>query len=239
MHFNYCCPIPDQRWFEFVETTLFYHDRYNLRKLSVNLEYHYFKDPCLRDILTSFPNWNYVGRWLRHYQRTHMMLRPLLQDIRHVKQVSLGSWCIEILSAMEDQGVPAPFSERTGLTLLLRAHRDWNEDMRGLANLLRSSPYLEKLIINLDYAHIIGKEPCLIEDPTLEEGSYWASQATDFECLMMHLKVVEINGVIPCNINKGLLGFVQFLIRHARVLESMTANVGGVKHHIWKCSESR
>ncbi|KAJ4826580.1 hypothetical protein Tsubulata_008529, partial [Turnera subulata] len=53
------------------------------------------------------------------------------------------------LSDKEAQGVPAPLSERTSLSLLLRT--SFNKDLRWFTNLLRSSPYLEKLIINVDY----------------------------------------------------------------------------------------
>ncbi|KAJ4833784.1 hypothetical protein Tsubulata_014696 [Turnera subulata] len=170
LSFSYKGRKPNKRWFEFVDTTLFYHNQSNLKKFSAHLDYHYSKDPALSAVTSSFPHWNHVSKWLR------------LASLARVEELTL------ILGDATSSSLP----------------------------------------------QMPQHNPSPIDDETPDGGSYWASQTTDFEGLMMHLKVVEINGVVPCSINKGLLEFVQFLIRNARVLESMTANVEGVKHHIWE-----
>ncbi|KAJ4833783.1 hypothetical protein Tsubulata_014695 [Turnera subulata] len=68
LSFSYKGREPNKRWFEFVDTTLFYHNQSSLKKFSADLDYHYMNDPSIINswaITSSFPYWNHVSRWLR------------------------------------------------------------------------------------------------------------------------------------------------------------------------------
>lgn len=62
-------------------------------------------------------------------------------------------------------------------------------------------------------------KPEFVSDYNFDQEEFWKSKRT-FECL--HLKTVEIVGFkAKCFGLSFVLGFVQFLLKHARVLEKM------------------
>ena len=58
----------------------------------------------------------------------------------------LLSWCAKVLTILEVKTWLSPLAKRKSLVLDTKLDK-WN--LPGIANLLQSSPYLEKLVINL------------------------------------------------------------------------------------------
>lgn len=64
-------------------------------------------------------------------------------------------------------------------------------------------------------------KPEFVNDYNLDHEEFWKSKRT-YECLSLHLKTVAIVGFkAKCFGLSFVLGFVQFLLKHARVLEKM------------------
>ncbi|XP_059659695.1 putative F-box protein At1g49610 isoform X2 [Cornus florida] len=74
------------------------------------------------------------------------MLAGLLVCLQHVKDLTLGSFCIQVLAALEVKGLPSPLSECKRLTLIMHMKK-W--DLPGIASVLQSSPDLETLVMDL------------------------------------------------------------------------------------------
>ncbi|KAL4628840.1 hypothetical protein ACB092_05G266900, partial [Castanea dentata] len=113
-------------------------------------------------------------------------LRELLLKLLHIPKLTISTWCLQL--------------------------DKWN--LPGIANLLQSLPYLEKLVINL--------VPSYNSEVRFYFLEYWKSQNREFGCLSQHLNTVEIVGFeAKCFGLKYLTGLVQFLLKHARVLEKL------------------
>ncbi|XP_039064719.1 F-box/LRR-repeat protein At3g03360-like isoform X2 [Hibiscus syriacus] len=76
------------------------------------------------------------------------ILRDLLENLCHVEKLTMGTWCLQVLSIWEIKGISSPLSKRHCLVLDTEICV-W--DIPGIVSLLRSSPYLKKLVINLYY----------------------------------------------------------------------------------------
>ncbi|KAK7818305.1 hypothetical protein CFP56_041510 [Quercus suber] len=136
----------------------------------------------------------------------------------------LSSLCIKdavVLTMLEVKTWLPPLAKRKSLVLDTQLDK-WN--LPGIANLLQSSPYLEKLVINLvpSYNSDLEFSQDFIIDNNFDHEENWKSQNREFGCLSRHLKTVEIVGFeAKCFGVKYLTGLVQFLLKHARVLEKL------------------
>ncbi|KAF8365067.1 hypothetical protein HHK36_032928 [Tetracentron sinense] len=134
------------------------------------------------------------------------ILRELLEKLHHVRDLTIGTWCIQILSTRELEILPSPPSKRKFLKLNTYLKK-W--DLPGIASLLRSSPDLETLVVNRDFPN---------RNKVLDGENYWNSLKHSFQCLLHNLKTVKIVGFIG---RDGEMDLVQFLLKHAMVLEKM------------------
>nr|POE48474.1 putative f-box protein [Quercus suber] len=148
-------------------------------------------------------------------------LRELLLKLLHVPKLTISTWCLQVLTMLEVKTWLPPLAKRKSLVLDTQLDK-WN--LPGIANLLQSSPYLEKLVINLvpSYNSDLEFSQDFIIDNNFDHEENWKSQNREFGCLSRHLKTVEIVGFeAKCFGVKYLTGLVQFLLKHARVLEKL------------------
>ncbi|KAF3970726.1 hypothetical protein CMV_005602 [Castanea mollissima] len=157
------------------------------------------------------------------YSKNRSVLTKLLESLLHVPKITISTWCLQVLSLLtilEVTTLPSPLAERKCLVLDTELNK-W--DLPGITNLLQSSPDLEKLVVNLvpSCNSKLEFKPEFVNDYNFDHEEFWKSKST-FECLSLHLKTVEIVGFkAKCFGLSFVLGFVQFLLKHARVLEKM------------------
>ncbi|OMO62501.1 F-box/LRR-repeat protein [Corchorus capsularis] len=158
------------------------------------------------------------------------MVRELLKKVNHAKQLTLGPACVKVLSLLELKGLPSPLSNQNRKCLTVTTGFV-KLDLLGVASLLSSFPYLEKLVIMVEYS----KEDKWIDRDDrrnlfgTEQENFWAAKEGSFECLLGCLKTVEIVGIKPMRWRSssmddefaGLFEFAKFILRSARVLERM------------------
>ncbi|KAE9461758.1 hypothetical protein C3L33_06328, partial [Rhododendron williamsianum] len=156
---------------------------------------------------------------LEDYERDQNILRRLLESLANVKNITLGTWALQVLSIMEAKGLPSPLLKCECLTL----HAGISKIvLPGITNMLGSSPNLETLAITVSssngYHEHFGETLTKLCD--FDEKHYWTLQSRTFECLMLHLKKVKFAGVrwLYRDLN---FSFVQFLLENARVLQKM------------------
>ncbi|KAE9461818.1 hypothetical protein C3L33_06307, partial [Rhododendron williamsianum] len=154
------------------------------------------------------------------YERIQNMVVGLLASLAHVKNLTLGTLAIEVLSIMEAKGLSSPLLKCECLTL----HTQINKHvLLGIASILKSTPNLETLAMNLSLLLIEHFEVELAELCSYNEEQYWTAQEWTYKCLTLHLKNVKIAGSWWC-CDSNFLAFVQFLLRNARVLQKMVIN---------------
>ncbi|GKV41278.1 hypothetical protein SLEP1_g48831 [Rubroshorea leprosula] len=147
------------------------------------------------------------------------MMKQLLENIRHAKQITLGTWCIQVLSVLEFRGLPSPMSLSSCKRLILDT--DFNcWDTFGVASLLHSLPTLQNLVIDLTNNRN-GEDVDSSDYPEFRDyfgENYWKSEDWISSCLLRHLKTVEIVGLDLYNevLENDLLAFVRFLLGNAR-----------------------
>ncbi|KAJ4848352.1 hypothetical protein Tsubulata_012730, partial [Turnera subulata] len=124
-----------------------------------------------------------------------------------------------ILSTFEKEGLSLPSSTRKVLTVNIGKNK---LDIPGMASLLRSSPHLQKLTINMQpYGKSLEVQPRVAY--SLGEN-YWTSQERAFKCLQ--LQGVEVFGFYARHPDSGLiLDLVGFLLKNAKVLEKIVIHV--------------
>ncbi|XP_056171830.1 F-box/LRR-repeat protein At5g02910-like [Syzygium oleosum] len=74
------------------------------------------------------------------------LLKELLEKLRGVPTITIGGWCLQIMSHLEMEGVPSPLSKCQNLIPEAPVSQ---LNLPGIAYMLRSSPCLEKLVIHL------------------------------------------------------------------------------------------
>ncbi|XP_065869936.1 putative F-box/LRR-repeat protein At3g18150 [Euphorbia lathyris] len=157
--------------------------------LSANIEFKHHEDQC-NEIRIS-------------------LTRDILQQLQHVKELTIGSWLLEFLSQTQVGDHLSPALHIKGLTL--RSH-----NISGIACLLRNSPVLEKLSINVTFYD---------QDYRDFGENYW-SDATVYNCLVSHLKTIKIIGFPKRDDkHKVMLNFVQFFLKNAKVLEKLVVQL--------------
>ncbi|OMO65065.1 F-box protein [Corchorus olitorius] len=151
-----------------------------------------------------------------------VLYEPLLEKLNHVEQLTLGSWFIQALSRLELKGLSSPLSNQRKCLTVTMDFEKWC--LYGVANLLRSSPNLEKLVIKVtsrrNYYELDEEE---LETLQNVEENFWEADERSFECLLKCLKSVEIVGLKPLHREEDgvLYGFVEFILGSAMVLERM------------------
>ncbi|PHU08994.1 hypothetical protein BC332_20854 [Capsicum chinense] len=151
------------------------------------------------------------------WQKENLM--ELGRSLKHVESLTLGIWCIEVLAQRERRRIPPQISTNKCATLNIRMKE---EDLLGIVNLLKGSPNLQTLIIDM--------EPKFWEEPRVPDltdsenfcidnvANYVASQAEHVKCLLHHLKTVKITQFVE---QHSVLPFVEFILKNGRVLENL------------------
>ncbi|XP_056171712.1 putative F-box/LRR-repeat protein At3g18150 [Syzygium oleosum] len=145
------------------------------------------------------------------------LLKELLEKLRNVPTITIGGWCLKVLSLLEMDGVPSPLSKHQNLILHAPVSQS---DLPGIAYMLQSSQCLEKLVIRLiRFPKFVLDEESKARY-TFDED-FLCSRKGSFECLAKHLKRVEIIGCEDSLGWKHVLALIKFLLGDALVLEKL------------------
>ncbi|XP_065850489.1 putative FBD-associated F-box protein At5g56560 [Euphorbia lathyris] len=150
------------------------------------------------------------------------LTKDILHQLQHVNELKVGWYFTKSLTVLEAGDLFYPVLNIKCLTL-----RSPNlvKHMPGIACVLRSSPLLEKLVIEVPLND--QRYDYFPKANTFEE-SYWNLNAIVFNCLVYHLKTIKIIGFPKKDdIRKLLLNLVQFLLKNARLLEKMMVELKG------------
>ncbi|KAL7240363.1 hypothetical protein ACSBR2_006082 [Camellia fascicularis] len=154
------------------------------------------------------------------YEWYQNSLTGLLASLVHVKNLTLGSWALQVLSTMEMKGLRSPLSKCECLTIE-------ESVLPGIANILESCSHLETLVITLSPSSRFE----YFRDNLTNHFSaelYCISQKAASEFLMMHLKIVKLAG-LRWYYHDFPFSFVQFLLKNARVLQKMVIKVDWIR----------
>ncbi|KAG5516781.1 hypothetical protein RHGRI_037506 [Rhododendron griersonianum] len=156
------------------------------------------------------------------YERIQNIVVVFLASLLHVKNLTLGTWAIQVLSFMEAKGLSCPLLNCKCLTL----DTDINKYvLPGIANVFKSTPNVEALIMtwSVSSSELYGIRSTMLLN--YNEEQYWTSQKWTYKCLTLHLKNVTIsNCLTKYNYDSNFFSFIQFLLRNARVLQKMVIN---------------
>ncbi|XVF40589.1 hypothetical protein PTKIN_Ptkin01aG0126200 [Pterospermum kingtungense] len=165
------------------------------------------------------------------------ILRELLEKLCHVEKLTVGTWCLQILSIWEIKGISSPLSKRNCLVLETEIC-EW--DLPGIVSLLQSSPYLKKLVINLSpYDNSKFEFDQEFFDSYEFDGVAFLTSANwIFKCFLQSLETIEIIGFQPSSSGSKLLGkLMQFLLNNAKVLKKVVIyEQSGTLHQSWNSS---
>ncbi|XP_074297828.1 F-box protein At5g03100-like [Silene latifolia] len=154
------------------------------------------------------------------------MMHMLVRNISHVEKLSLGSWCTQVLSICELEGEPTIPLQCKTLEILSLNERS----IPGIARLLRSAHYLERLTIDtepfqphLDYHEV--ENPTVLKDFNCE--NYWkSSERAAFNNPWQHLKVVQFIRLFDIMETKYMTELAEYVLDHAKVLEKLVLKAG-------------
>ncbi|KAK4587895.1 hypothetical protein RGQ29_019056 [Quercus rubra] len=158
--------------------------------------------------------------WIGYARLSHDMMQNILLGSPALTELRLYNFVFKGYNVVITSTSLKKLELQKRKTLVLDTQLDrW--DLPGIANLLQSSPYLEKLIINLVPSYNSKFEfPPDYTDSNFDHEENWQSKDMTFGPL--HLKTVEIIGFeARCVGLKFVTRFVQFLLKQARVLEKM------------------
>ncbi|XP_058090242.1 F-box protein At5g03100-like [Magnolia sinica] len=168
----------------------------------------------------------------------HDIFRALLDALRHARVLKVCTWCVQVLSIWELIRFPAPIFSCNYL-ILETGLRKW--DLPGIVGLLRSSPYLETLIIKIIPTFYLNWDETFeyfMAKYYFHGVEYLASQESNLPCLEHCLKTIKIfgfigggdkykkqkawsvNRILRRSMRQGML--VKFLLKNAMVLDKMT-----------------
>ncbi|KAF8023903.1 hypothetical protein BT93_F1178 [Corymbia citriodora subsp. variegata] len=150
------------------------------------------------------------------------MLKEHFEKLREVTTMTIGVWCLQKLSLLEMEEVPAPLLKCQSLTLHANVTQ-W--DLPGIAYMLRSSRCLEKLVMHLLMLELDEEsKECFNYD-----GEDFLRSRKNFQCLAKHLKRVEITTDIHGL--ERLLPLIKFLLGETLSLEKMIIKADlGMEH---------
>ncbi|XP_056171927.1 F-box protein At5g03100-like isoform X2 [Syzygium oleosum] len=150
-------------------------------------------------------------------------MKFVLEQLQHIAKITMGSWCLKVLSAVEVMGM-SYLSSRWRNIIVYTTFSKSNH--LGMAYVLKSSPRLERLVIcnpksdNITFDNKDYPELC-----DFDEKQFWHSQK-EFYCVANHLKRVEIVGFEFDNEkSKLLLDLAKFFLEEAVGLEKMIIDV--------------
>ncbi|THG17274.1 hypothetical protein TEA_010478 [Camellia sinensis var. sinensis] len=151
-------------------------------------------------------------------------LASLLISLNHCQDLTLSSWCIQVLPTADSRLEQLPKSLKNVKYLRLMMC-SMEQELPGVACVLRSCPNLERLIMDIDANMNDVFEEIFSEFVYLEEFNSMEAQASLFSCLQNCLKKVVINRFIGIS---GEMQMIKFLLRNARVLEIVEIHYYGL-----------
>ncbi|KAL4279736.1 hypothetical protein GQ457_03G037210 [Hibiscus cannabinus] len=165
------------------------------------------------------------------------ILRDLLEKLCHVEKLTVGTWCLQVLSIWEIKGISSPLSKRHCLVLDTEIC-EW--DIPGIVSLLQSSPYLKKLVINL-YCCDNSKfefDQSFFDSYEFDGVEFLASTNWIFKCFLQSLEDIELAGFQQSSSgSRFLVKFMKFLFSNAKVLKKVAIyEQSGALHKSWKFS---
>ncbi|XP_059284133.1 putative F-box/FBD/LRR-repeat protein At4g03220 [Lycium ferocissimum] len=147
-------------------------------------------------------------------------MNDFLSGLSHSHSLVLENQSVEILSKNNHlAGISLrPFTKLRSLELQTGFHK---HNIPGLANLFRSSPATNTLILKITNEHNIQRRKWnrdLWQLSNSGEERFWESQSNAMNSFLQHLKVVKIHGFSECESDVSL---VKFLLKHGKVLQEM------------------
>ncbi|WOG98777.1 hypothetical protein DCAR_0418122 [Daucus carota subsp. sativus] len=149
----------------------------------------------------------------------HYYIGSLLESLHQASTFTISSWCIMMLIMSEEDGITCASSTRKHLVLktpITKRH------LPGIARLLRSSPQLEMLTIQIEDSTSIFHPVSWNDENWLDESEigfeHYFETEPSFSCLTNYLRTVRISGA---RISNCSLHLVKFLLENAVVLERM------------------
>lgn len=150
------------------------------------------------------------------------MVRDIMEKVRHVQSLTLGNWIVQVLSTCELMHLPSSISMRKHLLLEIDLSR---KELPGIATLFRTSPILERLVIDVSRSRSYAQIGYFEELYLYDVANYWTTKDMVSQCL----KVVEIIGF-----SELVIELSQFLLRNAKALEKMVFNKGKGSYNRWQ-----
>ncbi|OIT22463.1 putative f-box protein [Nicotiana attenuata] len=151
----------------------------------------------------------------REFRTDQNMLKNLLVSLQHVEKLSIGTWCLQVLTSLEIRNLPCPRMRCKYLTLNTPMKK-W--ELPGIAILLQSCPQVEMLHINTESAfkeYHFGSHFKNSNDFNGE--NYWISRP----CWVLHLKTLRIHGYDWWDCDEYILSFLQIVLQNGMVLQKI------------------
>ncbi|KAF7847068.1 hypothetical protein BT93_L3392 [Corymbia citriodora subsp. variegata] len=149
----------------------------------------------------------------------HIPFIELLEKLCGVPTITIGNWCLQIMSVLEMEGVSSPLSNCRNLILRASISR---YGLPGIAYMLQSSPYLENLVIQSTGIRELMVDRESGERFNFDGDNFLCSRKGSFQCLARNLKRVEITGSEAESFcSEFLLALIKCLLEDAVTLEKM------------------
>ncbi|KAK4714328.1 hypothetical protein R3W88_020235 [Solanum pinnatisectum] len=144
-------------------------------------------------------------------------LRIFLQTFSRAKTLKLCSWLALAFSVWQLNNLPSPTFSCKSLHLQLD-FVIWH--LPGILNLLKHCPCLENLIIEITSYDGFTPYNALswIHLYEFDAGEYRSMVDVPVQCLIDHLKTVEVSGFV---MEKQMIQFLEYLLAHSMVLQKM------------------
>ncbi|KAK8488216.1 hypothetical protein V6N11_047155 [Hibiscus sabdariffa] len=165
------------------------------------------------------------------------ILRDLLEKLCRVEKLTVGTWCLQVLSIWEIKGISSPLSKRHCLVLDTEIC-EW--DIPGIVSLLQSSPSLKKLVINLYYCDNSKFEfdQSFFDSYEFDGVEFLSSTNWIFKCFLQSLEDIELTGFQHSSSgSQFLVKFMKFLLSSVKVLKKVAIyEQSGALHKSWNFS---
>ncbi|XP_059292646.1 F-box protein At5g03100-like [Lycium ferocissimum] len=151
------------------------------------------------------------------YDTDGNMLKDLLVSLQHVEKLSIGTWCLQVLTLLELRNSSCPRMRCKYLTLNTHMTK-W--ELPGISILLQSCPQVEILNIITDpYFPEYHFGLSFKHSNNFSGENYWISRP----CWVLHLKTLSIEGIwIDENYYfEHIFSFLQVVLKNAMVLEKI------------------
>ncbi|KAK9714759.1 hypothetical protein RND81_06G117900 [Saponaria officinalis] len=163
---------------------------------------------------------NIVGEMSRaKLEKCEWTLLDLLRKTSHVEILSMGTWCTQVLAICELKRKPGILLKCKSLEL----NTYLVKSLPGIARLMQKSPYLETLLVDMNYGHFHQVESF---DKSLDFSceNYWESKEKSLQNALQRLKVVELKG-LDTSMNL-MMELAEFLLQNAKCLEKLVYKPG-------------